>query len=301
MTADPWWFDCECPWWAKLRRAEDLIGEVAVLSSALNTSGVGWRIDREAADERSWTYRFHILRPIPADLAVLVGDAIHNLRSSLDQIAYHFAERRAGELSDKQERLTEFPIKGTVDDFERWLTEKKYGLRRQDLYGTDEVRALKCVQPFAFAEEAREHDVEDWGVSPEDELREDPANILNALWNVDKHRRLPRLNWVVPSMAWPHIEGVEPTSVPLYSTLTDGQVIMEDVGVCARPDRMPQFDVDLQIEDSPSWTDRSLTKVLEALLASVGGWMVPRMLHVADGNEAPFIVRRFDIPRPTPW
>ena len=33
-------------------------------------------------------YRIRLIEPILADFAVLVGDAIRNLRSSLDQVAY---------------------------------------------------------------------------------------------------------------------------------------------------------------------------------------------------------------------
>ena len=36
-------------------------------------------------------YRIRLIEPISADFAVLVGDAIRNLRSSLDQVACQLA------------------------------------------------------------------------------------------------------------------------------------------------------------------------------------------------------------------
>jgi hypothetical protein len=38
-------------------------------------------------------YRIRFIEPISADFAVLVGDAIRDLRSSLDQVAYQLAVR----------------------------------------------------------------------------------------------------------------------------------------------------------------------------------------------------------------
>jgi len=39
--------DPECPWWAKLRRAESLIDAIRHAFEALNRAGSGWEIVRE--------------------------------------------------------------------------------------------------------------------------------------------------------------------------------------------------------------------------------------------------------------
>jgi len=41
-------------------------------------------------------YRIRLIEPISADFAVLVGDAIRNLRSSLNQVAYQLAVQHSG-------------------------------------------------------------------------------------------------------------------------------------------------------------------------------------------------------------
>jgi hypothetical protein len=115
----PWMVDSECPWWAKLRRAEHLIDEIETRFRALNKSGVGWGIVRET-DAEQVVYRLRFLQPISADFAVVVGDAIHNLRSSLDPVAYCLAVQHSGPLSNDAERMTEFPIPISGEQFDEW-------------------------------------------------------------------------------------------------------------------------------------------------------------------------------------
>jgi hypothetical protein len=87
------WMNPEVPWWAKLRRAQQLIGDVDRRCEALNQSGVGWSLGREPEDDRTWRYIFRQPTPIPADLAVMMGDTIHNLRSAVDNAAHFLAVR----------------------------------------------------------------------------------------------------------------------------------------------------------------------------------------------------------------
>jgi hypothetical protein len=49
-------------------------------------------------------YRIRLIEPMSADFAVLVGDAIRNLRSSLDQVAYQLAVQHSGPLTEDAER-----------------------------------------------------------------------------------------------------------------------------------------------------------------------------------------------------
>jgi hypothetical protein len=56
-------------------------------------------------------YRIGLIGPISADFAVLVGDAIRNLRSSHDQVAYQLAVQHSGPLTEDAERMTQLPIR----------------------------------------------------------------------------------------------------------------------------------------------------------------------------------------------
>jgi hypothetical protein len=61
--------------------------------------------------EEAVVYRIGLIEPISADFAVLVGDAIGNLRSLLDQVAYQLAVQHSGPLTADAERMMELPIR----------------------------------------------------------------------------------------------------------------------------------------------------------------------------------------------
>ena len=107
---------------------------------------------RDRAD-RAVVYRFQVLEPVSADFAVLIGDAIHNLRSSLDQVAYHLAVQHSGPLDEDAERVTEFPIRTSGEQFDKWAvsTTRKTKMRRSEIFGESGINAIRSVQPFAFA------------------------------------------------------------------------------------------------------------------------------------------------------
>ncbi len=96
--------DPECPWWAKLRRAESLIEEIRHASRRSTEQGVAGDCPGDA--EEAVVFRIRLIEPISADFAVLVGDAIRNLRSSLDQVAYQLAVQHSGPLTEDAERMT---------------------------------------------------------------------------------------------------------------------------------------------------------------------------------------------------
>jgi hypothetical protein len=75
------------------------------VSEALNRAGSGWEIVREML-MRPWsTGSDSLSRSRPAS-PVLVGDAIRNLRSSLDRVAYQPAVQHCGPLTEDAERMT---------------------------------------------------------------------------------------------------------------------------------------------------------------------------------------------------
>jgi hypothetical protein len=295
MTDDErrqWMVDPECPWWAKLRRAESLINEIEARFNTLNRAGSGWEIIREPDAEQALVYRIRFPKTISADFAVLVGDAIHNLRSSLDQVAYQLAVQHSGPLTEDTERMTEFPIRASGEQFDGWAASRsrRTKLRRAEIFGEAGLQAIRSVQPFAFAEEAAaitgQSGAEAIGRSQEDERDNDVSFVLNTLWNVDKHRRLPALAWVISLLWWNGTSEQGLTTAHLNEPLVDGQVLARDEG-----NREVSFEFELVLLDSPAQGSRHLVDTLRNLHQSLAGWVIPRMLHVADGNEPPFIIR----------
>ncbi len=76
------------------------------------------------------------------------------------------------------------------------------------MYGPQERDAMRCVQPFAIAEEAAEYGVE-WATTPAEEYKINKLARLSKLSNIDKHRRLTLVAWYVDLVYW---TGPKPTS-----------------------------------------------------------------------------------------
>jgi hypothetical protein len=162
------------------------------VSEALNRAGSGWEIVREML-MRPWsTGSDSLSRSRPAS-PVLVGDAIRNLRSSLDRVAYQPAVQHCGPLTEDAERMT-----GVTDPHFRRAVRRLGVLEEQTdeaalLGGLREAgfRTVRSGQPFAFAERLR-RSADDRGRTPLVDRRRlrgdnDVGFVLNRLWNVYRH------------------------------------------------------------------------------------------------------------------
>jgi hypothetical protein len=107
-----WLEDPDAAWWAKLRRAQVHISEVRQRVDALQSAGI-WSIEREPAAggcssrfrihrADRWAYRFRVNRAVPADLLAAVGDAVANMRSALDYVAYELARHHVVEMGARK-------------------------------------------------------------------------------------------------------------------------------------------------------------------------------------------------------
>jgi hypothetical protein len=97
-----------------------------------------WLGDCSGDAEEAVVYRIRLIEPISADFAVLVGDAIGNLRSSLNQVAYQLAAQQPDTwLTEDAERMTELSIRISGAQFDDWATSKnkQTKLRRSEVFG----------------------------------------------------------------------------------------------------------------------------------------------------------------------
>ncbi len=297
---EEWLTDAEAPWWAKLRRAGVHIDEVRQRVAQLQGEEA-WSIEREPANADGWAYRFRINRAIPADLSAAVGDAVGNMRAALDYVAYelarHHVAEMGNEMGDKEEAATSFPICIDEATFDQFFAQgkqisaqgKKISIR-SGLYGDLERKALRCVQPFALTAEAREVGVER-STDPGIDLLTDNAYVLNAIWNIDKHRRLPKLAWAIDDLvSWSQADAAYRWvgRVEKLAPLRDSTVLGELHA--GRPQTDANFDVHLVLDDDPSPYPAPLVQLLERLHQSLVGWVVPRIFIVADGNPPPIMI-----------
>ena len=252
-----------------------------------------------------WAYRFRIHRAVPADLLAVVGDAIGNMRSALDYVAYELARHHVveagNEMGDKEEAATAFPICVDEETFKQFFMQgKKLVVEgekvsiRSGLYGDAERKALRCVQPFALADEARAVGVEP-STDPKHDLLTDHAYNLNAMWNIDKHRRLPQVAWTLDSLVWWSKDGAEYQwigHVEEFAPLEDGTVLGElhDRSGSGRPEVDPHLDIEIVLADDPSPYKAPLVARLESFHRSLASWVIPRVFIVAEGNPPPMMI-----------
>ncbi len=145
-----------------------------------------YRIMYERDPSRSrYVFRVKDLNSPPAHWALLVGDCIHNLRSSLDHLAQSLAVLAQGTLTPEKARSVSFPIFRRKKRFE----DKNRGGGRQKirlLRPTDQAR-IEELQPYNAGNAAV------WGDMFGDDLPHYlPLHLdfIEEFDNIDKHRLL---------------------------------------------------------------------------------------------------------------
>ncbi|SDB31162.1 hypothetical protein [Bauldia litoralis] len=83
-------------------------------------------------------YRVRIKEVIPCDFSVIIGDAVHNLRSALDQVVCDLVAANCGRVT----RKTGFLITGSRDTFETHFPEKIKGVSKRA------ERAMRRFKPY---------------------------------------------------------------------------------------------------------------------------------------------------------
>lgn len=127
----------------------------------------------------------------PLDAALIAGDFISCLRSSLDHIVWQIAAQ-AG-IAKFPFRTSAFPIFGeNTLDTQIAIAKATFGL-------PDEVTALiKSLQPYHAGDRYKSHHL--W--------------MLNHLWNVDKHRHIPLHSGAIELLFAP--ESVKPIRAQIF-------------------------------------------------------------------------------------
>ena len=148
----------------KLRRARKHIDEVAKIIKDYNADGV-----KVTANESAGSFSFSMeLPPMPEDMRLVLGDAVHNIRSALDSMAVEMADmagkdgtkvsfpfaKSAAELGD-QIRRKNFHWCGEdavslVTEFAPYVGGNEQLRAIHDLDMIDKHRGLMPVPAFAF-------------------------------------------------------------------------------------------------------------------------------------------------------
>lgn len=172
----------------KLDRASQHIKELSAAQQAwLGTGAYSFFSERDPQTGKT-IVRAKITEPPPGQFSLIVGDAVHAMRSALDHLALELAvaHQRPGSLPEAMEKASEFPIfpleigndqgRDLFHRIKKKTGEPAPGGGLHKLQGAhpDAVKAIEGIQPYhrgsAFAE--------------------DPLWVIHELDRIDKHRRL---------------------------------------------------------------------------------------------------------------
>jgi len=151
---------------AKIGRAEEHYSAVVELINAWQRRSPHRLSFEKDADGRQRTARLVIHEEIPRDVALGIGDCVHNLRSSLDHLVWAATVAQVPTPADP--RRIVFPICG---DEGQWITEAPGSIGQ---LSTELQAAIEDLQPFKRP----------------DTLPMNPLRLVSRLDDADRHRML---------------------------------------------------------------------------------------------------------------
>jgi hypothetical protein len=205
-------------------------------------------VSESSSNGQELVARFRVHEMFLNDWAGLTGDAIHNLRSALEHLAWQIVDANGGSVG----RNIKFPIYRDEADYRSWRTAR--GRRADPFAGVDPrvISAIEAVQPYQRPN----------GLDPTDH----PLAVLNSFWNTDKHEILipvifaigPPLKMVsgglmTAPMSWLTRDfevAEQPTSTPDLpgSRVKDGQVLARFTGRVTGPNPQIEMETDFAFE-----------------------------------------------------
>jgi hypothetical protein len=296
---DDGWWEPVAAWWAKAARARAHIETIGAMVREYLHGGA-YEVVAKAAGPGRTEFRVRLLKPVPSELLTTIGDALHNMRSCLDSIAFELACRHVGDMfTEKLQTRAQFPICSSRAAFDDFLSREG----RPTMYGEREVAALLCAQPFAIHDELTAAGTE-LATTLDDEWRISELAWLNRLSNLDKHRRLPLLGWYVDLIYFR-------ANIPGWQWTGSNSANLQDndaIGSVTHPADSPDpglwttVELGLALADDPGYTDE-VSGVLERWHAYITEWVLPRIFSVAAENRPPAVVARVrpgraELPRP---
>ncbi len=126
----------------------------------------GYRVFREPQASRAFTLYAEMLKPLSEALPLVVGDALHDLRDSLDHIIFAISQKNPAMVTPKDEESPQFPVHDVVVDIQG-----ERGIKFLNWQASAEVCDLA---PDPLRQPNLQHSI--W--------------LLDALNNRDKHREV---------------------------------------------------------------------------------------------------------------
>ncbi|KAF0835710.1 hypothetical protein [Nocardia caishijiensis] len=170
----------------RLARADHAIEQIAVLCAAWSQHGVTpAQIERS---EGTVDVEIEAIRPIPPAIAMLFSEAINHMRSAIENTLFYVVESaHEGQLTEKQARCIQMPIKDDQAAMDKWHRENGK-IVSEFAAGAAIGKRVASLQPFndpARIPSIGEDLAELMGVTPD---FENPLKLMQEYSNTDKHR-----------------------------------------------------------------------------------------------------------------
>ncbi len=170
----------------KTERARSHIDALATEVSSYSLSSPCYLVLDDDSDPGFKVFKLKRTRPIPENIFLIIGDAVHNLRSALDHLAYELVEIETSKTGKKlPENLVQniqFPIAKASNNVNQAIKSKQ-----MNEAGKLVVNALRALRPYPKGN--------------------DGLYALHELDRLDKHRLI--------------IPVIEVTATPYISTIID--------------------------------------------------------------------------------
>jgi hypothetical protein len=248
VNYDQTWMDQRSSWWGKANRAKEHIDSLRRQVDEFRASAPYSLTPEPTEKPDRLAYRLRFSKQVPVAISTTVGDVLHNLRATLESLAFEVARRgQGGTLTAKQEKESTFPICETPERLDAFFTGRKA------LYDQRARVALRSVQPFVNLEEAHKLGIA-LDRSFEEPYRWSELHRLDTLWNIDKHRRLTLMAWW-PDLIWWGSNGTSNRrALPGDGTLADGSILLYIEGTDEGQSDKLNHEFNLVLTDDPAYS-----------------------------------------------
>jgi hypothetical protein len=199
---------------AKIERAEHHVNELSALARAFADGNQDCLVAEDDPQTGDKLYRIRFRAAIPGAISLVIGDAAHNLRSSLDHLAWQLVEANGKAPGDR----TAFPLTTSRQAFHRAIA--KTGIKNG--VSASVLNLIEAVQP--------------------NQSGYDGLGMIGQINNFDKHRLLVVTTIGIGQIAVDIRPGTPapllPDKVPIGRIMTPnhlgGRAVVQDGDVYAR-------------------------------------------------------------------
>ena len=129
----------------KIKRGDEHVGELQRrLEAFLDTDFYSLGVEQNEEIEE-YILQFEVTTPIPEDIPLIIGDAMHNLRTALDYVAFELVDRAGGSTDH-----VKFPVRRNRNELEAALRGGEINAAGADVVDL----ILNVIQPYTAGDGA---------------------------------------------------------------------------------------------------------------------------------------------------